>query len=206
MPHGNFIDVFRNDLTREEARARLQLRPDAFVYLFFGTARAYKSIESLIDAFGGIREDDAVLGLMMRCSPDLPYGRQLAERVGSGGGRVRVWTSDYFAHEDFQLYLNSADVVVLPFSEVLTSGSTVTALGFGRPVIVPALGCLAELVDDSVGIAYDPIAADALPRALGQIRRRDLEAAGAAARARAESLDWSGIATQVAAAYRGEDP
>jgi len=184
IPHGNFIDVFRNDLSRAEARSQLDLGADAFVYLFFGNARAYKSIEALIDAF----------------DPD--YGQQLTARAGGG---VRVWRSEYFPAEEFQLYLNSDDVVVLPFSEVLTSGTAITALIFGRPLIVPDLGCLPELVDDTIGITYDPAAADALPLAMDQIRRRDLIAAGAAARARAEALDWDGIAASVVAAYQGGD-
>ena len=204
VPHGNFIDAFPNDLTRAEARVRLELGADDFVYLFFGNARTYKSIEVLIDAFVSLPTDDAVLGLMMRNQFDPTYGQQLIDRASDSGSRVRVWTSDYFAADEFQLYLSSADVVVLPFSEVLTSGSAITALGFGRPLIVPALGCLPELVDDTIGITYDPSTADALPRAMAAIRQRDLTVVGAAARARAEALDWDGIATHIVSAYRGD--
>lgn len=203
IPHGNFIDVFPNDLTRDDARTRLELGRDDFVYLFFGNARAYKSIETLIDAFLSLRSDDAVLGLMMRAAFDPDYARYLTRRAADSAGRVVVWTCDYFPEDQFQLYLNSADVVVLPFAEVLTSGTAITALGFGRPVIVPALGCLTELIDDTVGIAYDPSDAAALPQALTAIRQRDLSAVGRAARARAESLNWDGIATRILAAYRG---
>jgi glycosyltransferase involved in cell wall biosynthesis len=204
VPHGNFIDVYPSELSRAAARERLGLQSDDFVYLFFGNARAYKSIEALIDAFASLETDDAVLGLMMRNAFDPAYARQLADRAADSADRVKIWESEYFASEDFQLYLNSADVVVLPFSEVLTSGSAITALGFGRPLVVPALGCLPELIDDTMGIAYDPAAPDALAQAMGQIRHRDLAAASTAARARAESLHWEGIASQVVAAYRGQ--
>jgi glycosyltransferase involved in cell wall biosynthesis len=203
VPHGNFIDVYPNDLTRTQARAQLGLDADAFVYLFFGNARGYKSIETLIDAFANLPSHDAVLGLMLRSAFDPAYGQELAARAADSS-RVRVWISDFFSIDEFQLYLNSADVVVLPFSEVLTSGSAITALGFGRPLIVPALGCLPELVDDTVGIAYDPAAPEALLQAMEAIRQRDLAVVGAAARARAESLDWDGIAIRIAAAYLGD--
>lgn len=202
VPHGHFIDAYPNEVARAAARARLELPPEAFVYLFFGNARAYKSIESLIDAFRGAAADDALLVLMMRVAFDSEYAARLAERA-HGDGRVRVFRSEYFAPEEFQIYLNSADAVVLPFSEVLTSGSTITALGFGRPVIVPHLGCLPELVSASVGITYDPVAPGALAEALRRIRGCDLEAMGRAARERAEGLDWAGIAAQVARIYRG---
>jgi glycosyltransferase involved in cell wall biosynthesis len=108
----------------------------------------------------------------------------------------------FFPNEDFQIYLNAADVVVLPFSQVLTSGSAIAALSFGKPVIVPALGCLPELVDDSMGILYDPKDTGALSKALLDIRRCDLDRAGCAAFARAKSLDWQRIASRVAEVYR----
>ena len=206
VPHGNFIDVYPNELSGVEARSRLGLRADDFVYLFFGNARAYKSVEGLIDAFASLEQSDAVLGLMMRNAFDPAYGQQLIDRAGAGNSRVHVWTSDFFAVDEFQLYLNCADVVVLPFSEVLTSGSAITALGFGRPLILPALGCLPELIDDTMGITYDPAEPGALRQAMERIRQCDLAAAGAAARARAESLDWNRIASRVVAAYRGDGP
>lgn len=206
VQHGNFIDVFPNHVTRAEARAQLELEADDFVYLFFGNARGYKSVESLIDAFAALGADDAVLGLMMRNAFDPAYGDQLAARAADNGGKVRVWTSDFFGNDEFQLYLNAADVVVLPFSEVLTSGSAITALGFGRPLIVPALGCLTELVDDSLGIAYDPSSPEALQQAMAQIRTRDINALGTGARARAESLDWRDIAGHIASIYRDGAP
>ena len=202
IPHGNFIDVFPNDISPGDARQQLDIEPGAFVYLFFGNARTYKGIDALIAAFQQIDPDDAVLLLMMRASFNPEYARELGDLAG-GDARVRVHTSDFFPESDFQIYLNSADVVVFPFSEVLTSGSTIAALGFGKAVILPARGCLPELIDDSMGILFDPDAADALPQALCAIRERDVEAAGRAARARAESLDWEEIAERHAAIYAG---
>ena len=102
---------------------------------------------------------------------------------------------------DFQYYLNSADVVVLPFSEVLTSGSAIAALSFGKPLIMPRRGCLPELVDDSMSILYDPADDRALPEALSLIREWDLDAAGRAAMGRARELDWDDIAGRTATVY-----
>ena len=38
---------------------------------------------------------------------------------------------------EVQHYLLAADAVVLPFKEILTSGSAMLALSFGRPVVAP---------------------------------------------------------------------
>ncbi len=202
IPHGHFIDVFPNSVGRAEARARLGVPDKAFAYVFFGNARGYKSVESLIDAFTAVGDDDAVLILMMRHSFDPEYAQEIRNRA-DGDERIRVFTSDYFPESDFQYYLNSADVAVLPFSEVLTSGSAITALSFGTPVILPRRGCLPTLVDDSMGILYDPSSPGGLQQALRQIRKRDLAAAGGAALTRARQLDWDGIAARVAEVYCG---
>jgi glycosyltransferase involved in cell wall biosynthesis len=46
---------------------------------------------------------------------------------------------------DVQIFLRAADLVVLPYKEILNSGSAILALSFDRPILVPSLGALAEL-------------------------------------------------------------
>jgi glycosyltransferase involved in cell wall biosynthesis len=116
--------------------------------------------------------------------------------------RIQVFTHPFFPNEDFQIYLNACDVVTLPFTEVLTSGTAITALGFGKPVILPALGCLPELINDGAGILYDPRDSQNLGEAMLAIRHWDLGKAGAAALECARVLDWKGIAEKVNHVYR----
>ena len=202
IPHGNFIDVFPNEIARDEARRQLGIPSEAFVYLFFGNARTYKSVETLIEAFATAAAPDALLVLMMRQSFSPEYADELRS-LAAQDERIRVFTSPYFANADFQLYLNSADVAVLPFAAVLTSGSAITALSFGLPVVLPRLGCLPELIDERMGLLYDPEDQRGLEKALVQIRTLDLKAAGRAALERARELDWKGIAARIARLYRG---
>jgi glycosyltransferase involved in cell wall biosynthesis len=203
IPHGHFIDVFPNDISRQEARKKLNISEEAFVYLFFGNARTYKGIERLIDAFCNAAEADARLVLMMRQSFNPQYGDEV-KKIAEKDKRIHVFTSPFFANSEFQTYLKSADVAVLPFSEVLTSGSAIAALSFGKPVVLPKLGCLPELIDDTIGLLYDPKDEGGLERALVEIRKRDLKAAGRLALERAKRLDWDGIAWRIAELYRGK--
>ncbi len=201
IPHGHFIDVFANEVSPQEARAQLRIPEQAFVYLFFGNARGYKGIERLIEAFRKVAAADALLVLMMRNAFNPGYG-QAIKAMAARDPRIRIFTSPYFAHEEFQIYLNASDVAVLPFSQVLTSGSAIAALSFAKPVILPSLGCLPELIDDTMGLLYDPQDARGLEDALVEIRNRDLSAAGQAAFERARHLDWGGIASRLAEIYR----
>ena len=200
IPHGHYIDLFPNEVSRQEARTQLQIPEQAFVYLFFGNARVYKGVERLIEAFGNVAGEDALLLLMLRQSVNPHYVDEL-EALTTQDERIRVFTSTYFAHADFQIYLNAADVAVLPFSAVLTSGSAIAALSFGKPVILSSFGCLPELIDETMGILYNPQDARGLEDALIEIRNRDLTAAGQSALEHAKRLDWSGIASQLMVLY-----
>jgi glycosyltransferase involved in cell wall biosynthesis len=69
-------------------------------------------------------------------------------------------------------------------------------------VIVPAIGCLPELVEGNMGILYDPGAEEALAQAMQAIQTCDLATYGRAAYRRAESLSWAPIARQTLEAYQ----
>lgn len=99
--------------------------------------------------------------------------------------------------------LGSNGRAVLPFTAVLTSGSAIQALGFGKPLVVPRLGCLPELVAGGAGLLYDPAAEGALAGALTAARSLDLGAARRAALRRTAELDWEPIAGRIAELYRG---
>ena len=115
--------------------------------------------------------------------------------------RVKSY-DDAIPADDMQIYLNASDVVVLPFLDTLTSGSAILALGFGRPVIAPAVGCLPELLrGHGCGIVYEPHGEHGLLHALQLARSLDLRRAGQQARERAEGLGWDGIARLTLAAY-----
>jgi glycosyltransferase involved in cell wall biosynthesis len=200
IPHGHFMDAYPNTLSGTEARQRLGIAQDSFVYLFFGNLRPYKGVEDLLDAFCGLKGKN--LRLLLAVKERDPYSTALIERARQLDPRILVQTSHFFPNEDFQLFLNAADVAVFPFLEVLTSGSAITALSFGRPVIAPSIGCLPELLDEGVGIAYERGQADALGLAMEAIRDRDLAACGQAAFQRARSLSWEPIARLTLEAYR----
>lgn len=201
IPHGNFIDAFPNEISREEARKQLGIRPEQFAYLFFGNARAYKGIEKLVSAFLKRAGEDDVLLLMMRKAFDVAYAEEV-EGLAQDDPRIKVFTSPYFPEADFQIYLNACDVTVFPFAEVLTSGSAITALSFGKPVVIPRLGCLPELIDDNMGVLYDVKANDGLADALVDAKALDQTEAQQATMQRANELNWRDIAADLANVYR----
>ena len=199
IPHGSYIGVYPDTISPAAARERLSLPAAGAVLLFLGTVRGYKGIDDLVAAFRTIPDTDARLLIAGR-----PRGSGLAERLGAAAGadpRLRLHLG-YVPDAELQVWLRAADAVVLPFRDILTSGSAILALSFGRPVIAPALGCLPETVPPTAGILYDPDAPDALRDALAVALAADLPALGEGALARARELDWGPIAARVAEVYR----
>jgi len=87
-----------------------------------------------------------------------------------------------------QVYLRACDVLVTPYNEVLSSGSAILGLSFGRPVIAPAIGCLKDLIVEGCGFLYDPSQPDGLQDAMRAAM--DVKFDEAHIMAEASKLDW----------------
>ncbi|WP_115865052.1 glycosyltransferase family 4 protein [Halorussus litoreus] len=199
VPHGNYVDVYENSVTEAEARERLDLPADERVFLFIGSIRPYKQVPSLVAAFERADVGDARLVVAGK-----PWNDEVRARIESGAaGNDRIQTIlDVIPGEEFQIYLNAADAVVLPFDErVLTSGSVVIAMSFGTPVVVPRVGCLPETVPEDGGILYDPAEPEALRRAIETAADADLDAQGRRSLAAARDADWPSVARRTERVY-----
>jgi glycosyltransferase involved in cell wall biosynthesis len=139
---------------------------------------------------------------MLRDEFDPAYVDEIIQ-LSSNDGDIMLHSSPWFKREELQYFLNASDVAVLPFAEILTSGSAITALSFGLPVILPSIGCLPELVDENCGLLFDPFDPSALEIAMRRVRDVDTRTARIAALQRAKSLDWNDIAVRFASVYNG---
>ena len=202
VPHGSYVRQYDVDADSAAARAALGLPVRGTVFGFVGSIRGYKGVGELVEAFttSGQLGPDARL---LICGKPLParIGREL-EELAAADPRI-VLRLERIPEEDLSRVLRAADVVVLPFRDILTSGSAILALSHGRPVVVPALGCLPETLPAEATFFYDPDDRDALAGALHRAAGADLAAMGARARAWADGLDWGPIAAETARLYRG---
>ena len=142
IPRGHYRGAYPDRITPREARATLGIPSEAKVVLFFGLIRSYKGVPQLVRAFREISDPEALL-----CVVGQPYTPALEQAVvseASDDPRVRLHLR-FVPDHDVQLYFRAADLVVLPFRQVLNSGSAMLALSFDRPLLVPLLGALGEL-------------------------------------------------------------
>lgn len=143
--HGHYRDAYPKASSKAEARSALNLQAGHDVILFIGQVRPYKGVEDLVAAFRSVPSPNARLIIAGRIrSPEL---RMRLE--GEAGADSRIVLMDgYVPVEQVATLCSAADVVILPYRDVLNSGSALLALSYNRPVVVPRVGAMQELQDD----------------------------------------------------------
>ena len=96
--------------------------------------------------------------------------------------------------------LGAADLVAIPYDDIMHSGSALLALSFDRPVLVPEAGAMEELQED-VGpdwvYTYNgPLTASTLESTL-----QAAQSASRVARAPIDHRSWDPLARQTMALY-----
>ncbi len=197
IPHGDY-GKFLNRIEQAEARARIGIPERVTVLIFFGAVRPYKGVSQLVQAFRKIHDNQLILLVVGRAED-----KELADEIRhlvSEDNRILI-NLTYVPDSELAEYLCAADVAVLPYTDILTSGAAITALSFGLPVIAPGLGCLPEVVKDGCGILYDP-RNDVLDAVIQQCLAADLGSMRVAALARSRELSWDSMVLRTAEVYR----
>jgi glycosyltransferase involved in cell wall biosynthesis len=206
VPHGHYLDDYENTVDSTAAREELGIDTDGTVFLFFGMIRPYKNVPRLIESFRSVADVDSRLVIAGK-----PTSERLARQVRAAAGeddRIRMELS-FIPSDRVQFYLNAADVVVLPLKDVSMSGSSMLAMSFGKALVVPNIGCVAEIVGDGGAIVYDADKPDGLAGALKTSERRDLVEMGETNYRLAEQSGWDITAQRTIDVYRdvsGEIP
>lgn len=199
IPLGHYRDAYPSTMSRQDARKRLSLDPDRFTYLALGNIAAYKGLSDLADAFKQVAGMNDILLIAGRNRDQDSVSRLV--KTAQSDTRIHVHPR-FIPNEEMQVYLLAADVMVAPFKQVLTSSSVITGMSFDLPQIVPALGCLPELVTPDAGIVYDPQDENGLARALIDIKTRNADQMCGAVRRITDGLGWAAIGRQTADVYR----
>lgn len=185
------FDLFaRGNETREHARAALGL--SGRVILFFGLVRAYKGLDTLLEAFAMCGE--RLRATLLVVGEFYQDRRRYHERMRALGieARVRV-VDEYVPDDDVARYFRAADVVVLPYLSATQSAVVQTAFSLERPVIVTRVGGLPDIVEDGVtGYVVPPRSPVELARAIERFFDANVgDAMAREIRARAGRFSWA---------------
>ncbi len=204
VPHGHYLEAYPRNVSRDEARDSLDIDADERVLLFLGRIRPYKNIPTLVQAYrrASTGESSRLVVAGNPSGDEVEHG--IREAVGN---REDIDLHLRFIEDDrLQYFFKAADAVVLPYRDILTSGSAVLAMSFGRAVVAPHLGTLRDVLDEKGGFPYDPNRSEGLEEAIADVLEADaneLEDMGEHNLERARQWDWTSVAERTMAAYRG---
>lgn len=207
-PHPHYADYYPPAVDRREARDRLGLPQEAFVFLYLGQIRRYKGLEILLEAFKAANVDGRHV-LLIAGNPS-PAEYETAIRAALDGDPCICFEGGFIPDDRLGLYAGAADVGVLPYLDILNSGSALLLGSFGLPIVTPRLGALTEFVTElGEGILYDPAdpvaaLASALEAAVRRYGGREGTRERLLARLR-EAYDPRRIARRHIAIYDGEE-
>ena len=167
VPHGNYRGLYRNEISKSDARRSLGISVDEKVILLFGKLSPYKGVEDFIRVFKSFSEKR--VNLVIAGKPVNEDYLGAIKSLSQIDSRIHC----FFGHvsdNDVQLYMKAADLVVLPYLRSFTSGAVLLALSFNRPVLAVNVGFMNE-VFQKVGAAWvkiynPPLGADELGVAL----------------------------------------
>jgi beta-1,4-mannosyltransferase len=200
IPHGHYIHSYRNNISREAARAHFGFNESNLVFVFLGQIRPYKGVVRMVKAFKACTDPNARLIIAGR-----PINEAITKEIGQAiDGDLRIkFLPGRVADDDVQVHLNACDVFVLPYQRILTSGAAVLAMSFGKPSIAPRAGCVTDMLTEEGALFFDPSIDGDLERAMRQTVacRQRLPEMGLHNLHRAAGWGWKDIGRETAAVY-----
>lgn len=198
VPHGHYRGCYQLAVSAAEARCRLGLDPGPRVFLYFGLLRPYKGLEDLLQTWGFAAPEGSGL-LVVGHTNERSYADRLVRLAEMAPG-VRL-INRFVPDDEVHWYFSAADVAVLPFRRVLTSGSAILAMSYGKPIIAPRLGDIPETLGEGGGLLYDPADPKGLQNSLARAAAINLAPLAAKVRAACDRLDWDRIGAATCQLY-----
>lgn len=197
--HPSLEESYPNEVSKEEARKELGIPMDSKVSLCFGHMRGYKGVDIFLDAMKLLGDDHH--GLIVGKPQDKELYRRI-ESESSGMSNVTVVPRMVDASE-VQTYLNACDVLVAPYRHITTSGVTLLAYSFSRPVISTSLGCIPEVIKNGrTGLIVEENIPESIAAAIRKIFTMDHEKMGKDAYALSKKFSWEGLCKKTIEGYK----
>lgn len=135
--------VRRVQATRDEARTALGIPTDEFMFLGIGFIQPHKGFDRAVAAFRGMpagHRVDIVGSVRVEEPAFVRHVDELRELCDQTPGAHLH--AGYLSDDDFDRWIVAADVVVLPYRSIWSSGVLERALLYDRPVIATRVGGL----------------------------------------------------------------
>jgi beta-1,4-mannosyltransferase len=153
IPHGHYRDVYPPKVESTDARQSLGLPLTGNVYLSLGLLRPYKGIEQLLTLWREHPETATGNTLLIAGKADSAYAEELQKLTADLPSVVLM--PEFIESDRIHLFFSAATFAVLPYRNILNSGSLILAMSYGVPVIAPRLGNIPESLGSADQLLYD---------------------------------------------------
>jgi glycosyltransferase involved in cell wall biosynthesis len=174
IAHGPYEHLVRPTVSETSVNAVSPVGNGPFRLLYFGLVRPFKGVEDLVAAFSAL--DRAQASRFRLSVVGETWERwTVPERAIAGSPHADLIerVDRYVTDAEVAAYFREADAVVLPYHRSSASGPLHIAMSAGLPVVVTAVGGLAEAVKDYPGaVLVAPRNPEALQKALLQLLKR----------------------------------
>jgi glycosyltransferase involved in cell wall biosynthesis len=158
IPAPSFINISDEDAgsARRRGREVLGLQEHEIAIIYYGFLYPLKGVETLITAFSQLPDNTRLL--IVGGTGDEVYARSLRELSHKAGRADRILWIGYCNDEKCSLYLNAADICVLPFNVGvrLNNSSFAAAAAHSLPIVTTRGEMLEEPFIDGENVRLCP--------------------------------------------------
>lgn len=139
ISHG--VEEFKNHITRDDARKKLNFLENDFILLYFGYIAWYKGADLLVNAYGELKTDSKIK-LIIAGGPNpnhanKVYYQNYIHKIENECQQKGILLTGFVKEENIPLYFLASDVVVFPYRTLMSaSGPLSIAFSFQKPFLV----------------------------------------------------------------------
>lgn len=191
IPHGHYKDYYENKISASKARSLFKVSEADKVFLVLGQIRPYKGLEHLIEHFKKEPDLNYKFIIAGNVNKEATLYKKMLEKLIANDSRM-IFNPQFIPDNELQNYFNAADVILLPYTDLLNSGVLLLALSFNKTILMPYFDSVEEIVEkyNDWILTYESLDNFALQEALirsafNKGRTTDME-----------SINWNAIALQ----------
>lgn len=193
MPHGNFKYVFSALEGDKTGYSEFSLDSSKFTAGMIGVIRENRGHEVAIEA---VKSSPNLQLLIAGRNNDKAYLKRLQE-LAAGAANIAIVEID-LSDEKYNAFVANCDVILLPYSDITTSGALLSTWTIGTPVITSNLPFFAEFCSQTnAGIALKQNTALALQQAMETFSTLDAQVTRQDALQEADKFDWEDVVKPV---------
>ena len=166
VEHPLYSGIYEQYVTRTSARRALGLEETEVLLLAFGAIRPYKGFDRIVTMLPHLRQETDLDIRVIVAGPTMASvdNRDLVKLIEQT--RWASMSNGPVPDAQVQVLFTAADVVVLPYRQILNSGVLMLGLTFAKPVVAPENAVTRDTLESGHIHLFDPKSDEDLHRAI----------------------------------------